>query len=569
MALQHIVLDATTTLFSFLSKSGKTMSIIDANQYQQKAKIPAWSQNLWPMPDGGMSAIVRVVGIIPTLTTPIKDKIDAGENVRLYPVRVGGSHSTILIGESFWATLTADGWKKHTEFFQASNAIVAILKDTTYLFTSGTGLSRYKTDLPDGTPLFELLEGVATEGLDFTRMNGLCAAISYLVATDGTTIYWSSPLNPTKWTPGGIGDDAGAGATKVLAAKGNIQFLVGMPDGFYIFTDTNIVRARYSNNPNNPWVFTEVPNSSAVYSYDNVVVNTNAGALFVWSQYGLGVLQDGRLDYIFPEATDLLAGSVFETFNTTTKKIDATYNDSKDVVLQYIGGRYLLASYGKTGQIKKFILLYDTLSKKWGRIRIDHVAIAIFRTPDFEGLNYWDWVTDAWDSTWPFVDMQPQRVAATVDALSLGVLTPEGQFHRLTATDIFTQQVANALAEQLGIPQATLTYSILNNSLVYENMQLVKSRQIELSEVRLIYSYPTYPDPDVEGSENVLYSKDTTTIIGYSSEDVTLREFLSSYSVPDEELFVERVRGTKVNLILENINSIQGIEISIRPTSVR
>ena len=84
------------------------------------------------------------------------------------------------------------------------------------------------------------MEEVPVTGIDFSLMNSMCSAISYLIATDGETVYWSSPLDNNYFAPDGTGDQAGAGATKILAVRGKILHLQTNTDGFYIITDDNV-----------------------------------------------------------------------------------------------------------------------------------------------------------------------------------------------------------------------------------------------------------------------------------------------------------------------------------------
>ena len=288
---------------------------------------------------------------------------------------------------------------------------------------------------------FDIITPVALTGIDATQITSLTSSISYLVATDTDTIYYSSPLNPLYWTPNGTGVDYGAGATNVLALRSPINFIVSAKDGFYIFTGTNIIYAAYTNNPDIPWYFTEVDNSSGVFDQYNALSDVNTGTFIVWSTVGIGFLEGATLTYSFPEVTELLSGSTYEYWDYDTKQVVRETRAKIDGRIQFVNKRFLCVSYGKADTFEySYLLVYDTLLRLWSRISVPHGS-TLHWSDSVRGFRFVDWTQSFWDTEMTFADMLAQSIEGTGGVLQIAILTAEGRIQLLTPTTKTSRQL--------------------------------------------------------------------------------------------------------------------------------
>lgn len=558
MAITRLLLDTAPAKFPFLAKTVEKNVLFDSKNGDRQSSTPApsWMENLWPLPDGRNAAIVAGTELVDDLPASIIAKL-AVETVTSFTVQSNGAESVLIAGQTFLVSLTTAGWSIHVNESQAFLTSIAILKGDTFILASGLTLYEYKD--PDTEPEeFKTIDPVTVTGVDMAEMISICSAVSYLIATDGETIYWSSPLDPKQFVPDVIGDGFGAGATKVLAVKGSINFITTASDGFYIFTDRNIIRSRYTGNAENPWVFTEVRNSSGTFAPKNVVQDSNLGTMFVWSDSGMGAVTENSASYLFPEATEFLSGSIYENYNPVTKEVDAEFNAVIDTTIYFLAGRYLVISYGKDLQEREYILMFDTLVKRWGRIKIPHVTVLDFRDPRFEGKTFDAWTEFFDDSEFTFESMFPSDASARVNAMSFAVINAAGVLTRLTPVDIFTA----AIGGQVGV------FSVLDNTILYGGLVLTRNRDIEINALKLFYTYPSYPDttlPVGETNSNLLFERPETSVVCYSEEDPTLRTYLKvpETAQKNHDTYVERVRGHSATIAIENVNSLQAMEASL------
>ena len=555
MTINRMLLDITPDEFPVISRKTQNDVLYPSSDRAESTNKPNWMQNLWPLSSDNLAAIVEVTGFLDDLPQDILDVV-AADSTLSYIVADGENRAVLLTSDSAWHTYTQGGWVTNIEFAQAIDTSVARLKGKTYLSGTGTELYTYAPFDPQTELPFSELEVVATTGLNFTDMISMCAAVSYLIATDGERVYWSSPLDDTFWDPAGTGDQAGAGSTKVLSISGTITHLQTAYDGFYILTTNNIIRAKFTGNSRNPWSFTEVRNSSGVFYRRTIAQDTNLGTIFVWTDHGLATLRESECTYTFPAITELLSGDVLEYYNLETDTVDRDIGSRIDFSIHFIIGRYLAISYGLLDQPRSFILFYDTLGGKWGRLQIDHITVLEARTVLLpNGLVFARWL-DTFDETlYTFDEMLGTDEASDVDALSLTVLKADGSFVELSPVDI-------DLLATSALPWQNEEYSVMPNLASWSGIKLTRNRELEISELRLYYRYPSYPNPLVEDGPQV-YSTEDTEIAVSTYEAPTLTAYYLASEINGEELYVNRVVGTQAKLVTKNISSLSGLELGV------
>lgn len=567
MALQRMLLDITPSKFPFRARTvehqvlapGRSGLFGDSADATPSA---AWLENFWALSAGQQAAIVAEYGAIEDLPAEVIAQFGASRVVAPRIFRTDSGASLAVITDTQVWLYSIGGWVKVMDSPVVVQTSTCVLKGETYLHQFGGNL--HKVSAPtEADPAFSQIEEVITTGILFDEIISVCAAISYLVATDGTSVYWSAPLDPTYWAPDGVGPQFGAGATKILAVSGAIRFLLPTVDGFYVLTDSNVVYARYSGDAENPWVFTEVANSSGTVSHWAVTSSTNMAAAFVWCDNGLASISGGQATYGFPELTEFLSGSVLESFNSMVNEIESTMNATLDFQLSFLGGRFLTISYGELEQVREYILIFDTLVQRWSRIAIDHVAVLDIRQDAADqGITFENW-TDTFENTlYTFSEMGGASASSDVKAITIGVICADGKIKRLSPVDLHTLD---------NFPQdyVDLTFEVLPNIMHFAALKATRNREISLNEVTCFYTYPAFPTDGDPDTENTQYSTVDTEIEGYSQEDPTIRSYLLSHARSNEEFYVERVRGTRLALTLKRTSSLQGLEIGFTITAVR
>lgn len=230
------------------------------------------------------------------------------------------------------------------------------------------------------------LTAQAFTGLDTTLINGVCAAVGYLIAYDDTTVYWSSTEDPFDFTPSLI---TGAGSAKPDGAKGKIVFCKEIEQGFIIYCDVSIISAAYSSNSAIPFIFAVLQGGSGIRHPEAVAYDINMSNHFAWTSAGLIGIELHRASPILPQVTDFMASGLTDTTVTYTASPTTEFDPrDKEVRLSMISSRYVFISFGynsekvdREGQIPELIqsFVWDTQLKRWGKLNVEHIQI--FETP--------------------------------------------------------------------------------------------------------------------------------------------------------------------------------------------
>ena len=224
---------------------------------------------------------------------------------------------------------------------------------------------------------------VAFAGLVATAIRGIASAVGYTIAFDDTTIYWSSTVTETDFVPSLV---TGAGSQIPNDVKGRIISVLPIPNGFMIYSTKNVVSAFFSGNVRFPWVFREVTNSAGVNAPENIAWQANLAFQYAWTTAGLMKVDKSGAELFQPAASDFISARVFEDFDEIAKTFLTTYATSDfKTKLALIGSRYLVLSYGLSSLTHAVI--YDTVLRRWGKIRIPHVDCFEWPAPNFFGTR--------------------------------------------------------------------------------------------------------------------------------------------------------------------------------------
>lgn len=245
--------------------------------------------------------------------------------------------------------------------YNSSPVTTAIVNGKCYFYVSGYGCYTYE-------PTTNALTTVTLLGLVASEILGVCAANGYLIAYSATYVVWSSTINPEDFVPSLL---TGAGGGSVQNIKGDIVTVLPTNTGLAIFSTTNAVATIYQGNQRYPYEYVEITGSGGVAGSEYVTYDTNTGNLFAYTTFGLQRITSRVAELVFPDATDFLAGQIFEDFNETALTFTQTdLTSALQKKLSLISARYLVISYGVTSLTHAIV--YDLAQRRWGKLKITH-----------------------------------------------------------------------------------------------------------------------------------------------------------------------------------------------------
>lgn len=323
---------------------------------------------------------------------------DSAENQRLLAPAQGRNY--LLSREGNWAQLS------RPEFLKSGFVTKAYVPQRTFIHYAYAGTQEYDA----GT---NSMAEVELQSIEADSFLGITASNGYLIGYDSTTVYWSSPIDPTDFTPSLA---TGAGSARVTAARGTITCVLPIHDGYIIYTTRNAVAATYSNNSNFPWNFREIPNSNGVVSPRHVSYDSNLAGHYAWTTGGIQLVAKGGANLIAPEVADFLRGDMLEEWigphrDRHQAKVATGYEVGYDGQLQaypeaehqasaepnllrqyslpqhmrlqvkVIGARFVVISYGWPSKLTHAIV-YDIGLKRYGKLRFEHTDAFEYVAPD-------------------------------------------------------------------------------------------------------------------------------------------------------------------------------------------
>jgi len=289
-------------------------------------------------------------------------------------------------------------WQSVSPLVQyASNALttIAYLNGETYIFFDQIGCFKYNR-------VTNLLEPVVLVGLNVTLIHGICESSGFLLCWDDFTIYRSQIVNPLDFTPD---PSLGSGSSIPQGLEGKIVICLHINDGFVIYSTRNIIGASFSQNIRFPFIYNEVDGSAGIANSSHVAWLNNTGVHYAWTKAGLLSVNKTKAVIVFPEVTDFLIAKIFEDYDdiTDTFTVTRTPGNNLNVSLAVTGKRFLVISYG----ISEFThaLVYDLSIKRWGKVKLTHVAAFELAIPNLSGDITWEMFGDlTWDdlgdTTW-------------------------------------------------------------------------------------------------------------------------------------------------------------------------
>ena len=546
MATTKVLLNTESTELAMLQSQVPAASFSSGTTRSTDAKVArpelGWIENLWAMGDGRQDAVIKIDPQLPKITgTDLSSLIRGGAMIHNVTSQLAFSY--LVTADDRWLVLNAGAWVNLLTPSTVGEITSFVLKSISYIYGAGETMQEFDPALLSGDEFASTID-VTLTGITQSTIISACAAVGYMVLVDDDTVYYSAPLNERHFTPGGVGVNAGAGSAKILGISSGITAIKGAEDGFYIYSITNIVKATYSGNPDNPWVFTTVKNSTGVLSVRHTVRNTTFGDTFAWTTSGLAFIEQQEAQYIFPNVTEMLASDKHEEYDSVNKNITLhKLGSNYSVDIYFLAGRYLYISYGVEGELKRYILCYDIVTKEWTRIHYPHLALTAFVRITSGGKTFEEWLETFEDTVDTFADMIDANINHQANTLSIGVLNVAGRLVRLSPIDI---KVVEDVTD------------VLDNVLYYPNIRMSRSSVVNLSKVTLHPGAPVY-------IKNLTSTGFKTAVYARSELEDNPRQFSRLPSNPNDKIieYVESIKGNAISLALENIGSTVGLGVDL------
>ena len=282
---------------------------------------------------------------------------------------------------------------------------------------------------------------------------GVGASNNYLIIFTDITVYWSSLVDPTDFTPS---NTTGAGYATPQDVKGQIISVQGVAGGYIIWTLKNAVAAQYTNNVRAPFAFKEIAGAGGIIAPERATQDTQSGAQYAWTTNGLQKVTLQGSEFVSAEVNDFIAGRKYSIWQAGIIDEGDTPLSEFYTKIALISNRWLCLSWGTEipNVLPQFdwCLVYDLALKRWGNIKIQHTDVFTFGFAvafTGEALTFDDLGTATFDDlgTKTFADL----VAVSFDAIDptskmvFAFLKADGSIHLTLMTYNKTSDAENGV----------------------------------------------------------------------------------------------------------------------------
>lgn len=285
----------------------------------------------------------------------------------------------------------------------------AYVNGRTFICYEGIGIYEY-----DGT--LNTFTKQTLVGITDAEVRGIGASSNYLIAFTDLEVLWSSLVDPLDFTPS---YDTGAGRSIPQDVKARITAVLGISGGFIIYTAKNAVAAIYTNNVRAPFTFKEIANAGGIQTYEQVTSEQTSGAQYAWTTGGLQKITVQSAEPVSPEINDFIAGRMWDEWDPVAKRLKQHYTTAPEfpVKLAFISSRYVVLSYStaENSTAYQWAIVIDTVLKRWGKLKIDHVDCFSYPYPNVRApVEYQDLMNTT------YADLMSTRY---IDLINTGVIS--------------------------------------------------------------------------------------------------------------------------------------------------
>lgn len=309
------------------------------------------------------------------------------------------------------------------------------------------------------------------------EIDGIASSNGYLLVWSGLSVAWApfsgTSFNFTNYANGAF---TGSGSQIPEDVQGNILAIVGVSGGFMMFTNRNCIAASYhAQNLQAPWVFREVPGAGGAASYEELTVEGSLGAVYGYTTAGLQRITVNSAEPVQPQIADFITSKVIERYDPVGHKtIQSTTGQDLAIKITNIGNRYLAISYGLAKNQYEYVLLYDLMLERFGKLAFPHTDCFHYSfTPEATALTYDqagsmtydDFASQTYDT-----GEQAATTELTPAQHSIGLLTSNGSVYIADWSDITSASPHDAVAI-IGRIQLTRARNAQINRIEVEGME--------------------------------------------------------------------------------------------------
>lgn len=294
-------------------------------------------------------------------------------------------------GKNYILDLTVStGWNVNSSFPPGTvpenvQVTTAFVKGETYIYYANFGCYRYDTTVKQ-------LVAVPLVGVVAADIVAILASNGYMVVVTNNALAWSSLIDPTDFTPD---ITTGAGGGNLAEADGRIISAYSMGGGFLVYCENNVVSAKITSNISFPFAFNPVPGAGGVSTGDAVSWQANISDHYVWTTSGLQQINLTSVKFILSDFTDFIAANELEDFDSVTNLLSSTLlSTPMQVAVHVVGLRYVVISYGPNYPDYDYALVYDTVLKRNGKLKIRHRDCFEWNFPNLYGDITYDGLED-------------------------------------------------------------------------------------------------------------------------------------------------------------------------------
>lgn len=268
-------------------------------------------------------------------------------------------------------------------------ATTAIVKGRCFIYIRGTSQIAEFVGYNSIADAFTLIYMGVIGIDDLSVFNGIVGANNYLILYTTDAIYYTI-IDSTVGTVPDFTPSLGptGAATEIPSVlRGLILVCLPVADGFILFTSTSIVAAYYSGNIRFPWSYRELDHSAPITSLDAIGVDRENYPIYCNTTGGLLKLSKSSCQSVHPSATEFFGGNRYEYYDWPTHSIIARNTSTPiNIGVAYVGGRWLVLSYGAQGEVFTHAIIYDEQLKRWGKVALLHTrVIEFFGIPSSSG----------------------------------------------------------------------------------------------------------------------------------------------------------------------------------------